>query len=210
MVRRNRKSVFMGGAHVFPGGAVEDFDRGADAARVVAWTGTPEEHPWRAAAVRELAEEAGVVLCDDGPRFDGQQGADFYRLLLDAGAVVDAGRLEYLSNWVTPIGPPRRFDTRFFVTTVPPDTLITSDRREVFDAEWVDPEAALAAAEEGRWQIELPTKVHLELLAGFDSAAAVVEHARLAEPSRIEPQVAVTDDGEISVLLPGQSGFEAS
>lgn len=195
----------MGGAHVFPGGAVDEVDHGDEARRVVTWAGRQGEFPWRAAALRELAEEAGVVLCSDPPPIEGHHGADLYRLLYDAGAVLDAGRLEYLSTWVTPVGPPRRFDTRFFVTTVPEGTLASSDRREVFDAEWVDPAAALAAARRGTWQIELPTRVHLELLAGFGSADDVVEHARRAEPQRVEPRMAMDQHGAMMVL-PGEPG----
>jgi 8-oxo-dGTP pyrophosphatase MutT (NUDIX family) len=210
MVRRNRGSVFMGGAHVFPGGAVDPVDSGDDAGRVVVWDGSPEEHPWRAAALRELAEEAGVLLCEPPLEHGGREGAALYRFLLEAGSVLHAGRLEYLSNWVTPVGPPRRFDTRFFVTTVSAGTALSSDRREVFDAVWVDPAAALQAAETGRWQIELPTRVHLELLAGFEAADEVMAHARAAEPHRIEPRLVLGKDGAWRVLLPGEIDFEAA
>jgi 8-oxo-dGTP pyrophosphatase MutT (NUDIX family) len=210
MVRRNRGSVFMGGAHVFPGGAVDPADYGDDARRVVAWDGSPEELPWRAAALRELAEEVGVLLCQPSLEHGGREGAALYRFLLEAGSMLDAGRLEYLSNWVTPVGPPRRFDTRFFVTAVSAGTALLSDRREVFDAVWVDPAAALQAADAGRWQIEFPTRMHLELLAGFDAADEVIAHAREVEPHRIEPRLAVGEDGVWRVLLPGETDFEAA
>jgi 8-oxo-dGTP pyrophosphatase MutT (NUDIX family) len=208
MVRRNRDSAFMGGAHVSPGGAVDDVDRGLLASQVVAWDGTTDELPWRSAALRELAEEAGVLLCDEPPAVDGAEGEVLYRLLARHGATLDAGRLEYLSNWVTPEGPPRRFDTRFFVTVVAEGTGASSDRREVFDAEWVTPSAALTAATEGARQIEFPTRVHLEMLAGFSTADEVVEHARRAVPHRIEPRIVVGPDGAYRVLLPGDAGFE--
>ena len=208
MVRRNRDAVFMGGAHVFPGGAVDDVDRGPLVGRVVAWDGDPDELPWRSAAVRELAEEAGVFLCDDPPTVDGEEGEALYGLLERHGAMLDARRLEYLSNWVTPVGPPRRFDTRFFVGVVAEGTEAASDRREVFDAEWVEPAAALAAADAGERQIELPTRVHLELLAGFETADEVVAHAREAQPHRIEPRMALGPDDAFEVLLPGAPGFE--
>ena len=53
MVQRTPKARFMGGAWVFPGGAVDAREGEGDAAH-------------RAAAVRELAEEAGIDL--DGPQ----------------------------------------------------------------------------------------------------------------------------------------------
>jgi len=51
LVRRNPSSRFMGGVWVFPGGAVDDGERGAEAHRT--------------AALRELQEEASLTL--DGP-----------------------------------------------------------------------------------------------------------------------------------------------
>jgi mercuric reductase len=61
MVRRGGGAPFMGNARVFPGGTVGDGDRGRSAAAAVRWSGPPDELPWRAAALRELAEEAGVL-----------------------------------------------------------------------------------------------------------------------------------------------------
>src|SRR5215207_5070632 len=53
LVQRNPASRFMGGAWVFPGGAVDEIDGdGADDAAL------------RAAGVREVAEEAGIALDD--------------------------------------------------------------------------------------------------------------------------------------------------
>ena len=53
LVKRNPQARFMGGAWVFPGGAVDDAEGGGDAAH-------------RTAAVREVAEEACVTLPDPG------------------------------------------------------------------------------------------------------------------------------------------------
>ena len=86
MVRRVRSAAFMGDAHVFPGGAIDECDRGPLAARAVRWGGDAEELPWRAAALRELAEEAGVLLADPPGARVGGLGADLYRGLVDAGA----------------------------------------------------------------------------------------------------------------------------
>jgi recombination protein RecT len=85
MVRRVRSAVFMGDARVFPGGGLEEADYSALAARVVRWPGDPEELPWRAAALRELAEEAGVFLTDPpGVAVEGK-GADLYESLAGRG-----------------------------------------------------------------------------------------------------------------------------
>ena len=56
LVRRHDSVAFMGGAHVFPGGRVEDVDRKGS---------TTDLEAYRRAAARELAEEAGVVIAPD-------------------------------------------------------------------------------------------------------------------------------------------------
>src|SRR6184192_2756413 len=61
VLRRSRSSRFAPGFVVFPGGAVDDGDR--ELAR--RWFGSPTELD-RACAVRELREEAGLVLGSDG------------------------------------------------------------------------------------------------------------------------------------------------
>ncbi len=208
MVRRGSGAEFLGGAHVFPGGGVDAVDRSAGAAHAVRWSGDPEELPWRAAALRELAEEAGVALADRPVPVEGLRGSGVYEAVARAGAVLLADRLEYLSNWVTPVGPPRRYDTRFYVTEIATGIVPTSDEDEVFDATWVTADEAMGRADAGHWYVEFPTRRHLELLARFDSVAAVLDHARAALPVKIEPRLVVGPGGEWRVLLPGDDGFE--
>src|SRR5581483_10457735 len=72
LVRRSDSIAFMGGAHVFPGGRVDDADRlddvaaiadGADAAIARMTDLQPAEAiAQHVAAARELFEEAGVLL----------------------------------------------------------------------------------------------------------------------------------------------------
>ena len=209
MVRRVRSAAFMGDAHVFPGGALDDCDRGPLAALAVRWHGDPAELPWRAAALRELAEEAGVFITDPpGVRVEGQ-GADLYRGLAEAGAVLDADGLAYFSNWVTPRGAPRRFDARFYAAAVAPGTQAGADRTEVTEACWVEPAEALRHAAGGEWRVEFPTRKHLEALASHPDAAAVLAAAPgVGKVARVEPRLAFEDDGRWRVLLPGEPGYE--
>ncbi|MBN2114524.1 MAG: NUDIX domain-containing protein [Acidimicrobiia bacterium] len=209
MVRRVRSAVFMGDAHVFPGGALEECDRSATAASVVRWSGDPEEFPWRAAALRELAEEAGVFLTDPpGVRVSGQ-GAELYRALVEADAVLDADCLAYISNWVTPRGAPRRFDARFYAGVLPAGTPAGADRAEVTEACWVKPGEALQRAAAGEWRVELPTRKHLEALAACGSPEAVLAGAPgSGRVARVEPRLAFAADGSWRVLLPGEEGYE--
>ena len=206
MVRRNRKAVFMSGAHVFPGGAVDEVDDSHLARRAVTWSGDPEEFPWRAAALRELFEEAGVLV---GPRSDIDQaleGTDLYEALVASGERLDADVLEYVGNWVTPLGPPRRFDTRFFVAAASGDPV--TDDREVFDAVWIRPGAALEAADNGEWQLEFPTRHTLAMFLDHATAAELMVAASAIDVEQIAPRMVTAEDGTIEFLIPGDPGFD--
>jgi 8-oxo-dGTP pyrophosphatase MutT (NUDIX family) len=128
------------------------------------------------AAIREAFEEAGLLLA----RHRAGEWVDFadrttrerfsaYRLQLNNGScsfldlldredlVVHARDLTYWSRWITPIGPPRRFDARFFVAEVPASHDATPDDGELVHAEWVRPVDALQRFEAGTFPIILPT-----------------------------------------------------
>lgn len=203
LVRRDRSARFMAGARVFPGGSVDDTDRGSTAARVVRWSGESDELPWRVAALRELSEEAGLALTQ--PEVEGRlpEGEALFAALAERGAMLDADRLHYLSNWITPAGLPKRFDTRFYVAAVAADSLARTDDVEVFEPQWVRPSVALDRASDGEWLIELPTRAHLELLADLGDMDAILAHATAADPHPIEPVLVSDADGTIRVVVPG-------
>lgn len=205
MVRRNRDAAFMGDAWVFPGGSIDEEDRGSLAEQAVRWGGDARERAWRAAALRELVEEAGIAITDP-PGCDVPCG-EVYAAVLAAGVSLDADRLAYLSNWVTPELLPIRFDTRFYVVVLDEGAVASADRREVFEPTWVTPAGALLNANEGRWVVEFPTRHHLEVLSGFVDADAVVSHAqRQRSVARVEPRLEAEDDGSIRVVVPGGTG----
>ena len=116
-----------------------------------------EETP-RQAAAREAGEEAGVVL--------------------------DPESLVATSRWITPAGLPKRFDTWFFLASVPRDIAIAIDGREIVDWMWVAPADALARRD---LHVVLPTLKNLEALRGFDDVAALMESRRGAIIEPIEP-----------------------
>lgn len=187
MVRRAREASFMAGARVFPGGGVDPDDAESAAQGRLSWSGDPAEGPWRAAALRELAEEVGVVIAVDRGE----------------GPVPDGDRLHWMSTWVTPRGLPRRFDTRFYLLEVPADTVIRQDRSEVFDPVWVTPAGALQAASSGDWLVEFPTRVHLARLASFPDLGDLFGSVP-AIPERIEPILECDPDGSWRVVVPGR------
>ena len=138
----------------------------------------------RAAGVREVAEEAGVTL--DAP-----------------------GELVPFSRWITPALVKIRFDTWFFLASVPPETAPVIDGGECVDWRWTTPAGALEAHAADQLSLVFPTIKHLEQLAGFPTADAVLAHAREREVLPVEPRVVV--EGEVArILLPGDAGYVES
>jgi 8-oxo-dGTP pyrophosphatase MutT (NUDIX family) len=169
LVKRNPAARFMGGAWVFPGGAVDTHEGEGDLAH-------------RAAAVREVAEEAGVELPDP------------------------AALVKY-SRWITPAEVKIRFDTHFFLAALPANAEARPDGSETVDARWFSPPAALAAYRAGEILLVFPTIKHLEQLGGFASADALLEHARHRDVRPVEPRVVMS--GETArVVLPGEPGYD--
>lgn len=128
------------------------------------------------AAVREAFEEAGLLLARRPDNswvdlFDAETKKRFalYRDELNSGAAtfadilsaeglhIESGDLTYWSRWITPIGPPRRFDARFFVAETPFNHEATPDNAELVHAEWVAPADALRRFDAGDFPIIFPT-----------------------------------------------------
>ncbi len=200
---------------VFPGGKLEEADRSAAATAVV-----PDGNPTELlasirCAIRETYEEAGVLV-GAGPGMASHLGPSpdpdpdrFWEILEEAGVVLSATGIAYLSNWVTPAISPLRFDTRFFVALVDPATEARHHPGEMLDAAWVAPADALARHGEGEWPMILPTVKHLDRLASWDDAAKLIEHARACEVVAVHPRPVRDGDGW-RFILPGEPGYEAA
>jgi 8-oxo-dGTP pyrophosphatase MutT (NUDIX family) len=169
LVKRTPQARFMGGVWVFPGGAVDATEGEGDAAH-------------RVAAVRELEEEAGIV-------------------------VADPGGLVKFSRWITPAEVVVRYDTHFFLAALPDDQEATIDGDEIVDEGWFTPAGALAAHRNGEIALVFPTIKHLEQLAGFTSADALLDFARGREVGPVQPRV-VTEGEMARLLLPGDPGYD--
>jgi 8-oxo-dGTP pyrophosphatase MutT (NUDIX family) len=236
MVRRHLASDFVGGAYVFPGGAVDPDDEAADLHRRLSGTdaeawGTLLRLPTEraaahvVAALRETFEEAGVLLgaTPDGPvamaagsdrarwealRADMLAGRMSWRAIVEAEALTfTADRLAYFAHWVTPVGTPKRFSTRFFLAEAPEGQEPLADDREVEAGVWLRPEEALEARRSGKMTVILPTARSLEALLPFRTAADAVAHARGRPVATMLPRV-VLRDGEPVALLPGDAGYD--
>ena len=234
MLQRNFESAFVPGAHVFPGGTVDDEDHdaelhglcdGPDDAVASAILGLERGGlAYWIAAIRELFEEAGVLLARGGDgsllamgeedertrwrdyRRAAESGATSFGAMLGSeGVRLATDCLTYFSRWITPAGAVRRYDTRFFVAAAPPGQLVEHDNREAIAFEWARPAEFLERFRRGECKLRTPTRHTLERFAEFETSAELLAAlAAQREVPAIEPRVA--RDGR--VVMPGEPGFE--
>ena len=238
MVRRNLQSDFVGGAYVFPGGAVDPLDGGRDAEALSQGRSDVEASillgvesgglAYWVAALRETFEEAGLLLAErpDGPPLlagDAEEEARFVaaRALVNKGArrFLDVcrderlqllvGDVHYFAHWITPRGPSRRYDTRFFVAAAPPGQLAAHDAGETSADTWISPRRALEGHRKGEFEVIFPTVRNLQAISRFATSAELLEAAERASHSvpTIEPRV-IADGNGVRILLPGDQGYD--
>ena len=224
LVRRNDSVAFMGGAHVFPGGRVDD----TDVASPHACDGIPTmgrcldlavdvEAKYRVAAIRELIEEAGVLLARrNGETVDAatavavraglQPRLSFVDQLHAQGLRVSLDAVMPFAHWVTPAIEIRRYDTRFLMARVPSDQEGSHDAGETTALEWMTPSDAIARCRRGEIMLPPPTWTTLTRLARFRSVDEAWQWACTTPIVRIEP--GFLRDGERSLLmLPGDPTY---
>jgi 8-oxo-dGTP pyrophosphatase MutT (NUDIX family) len=234
LVRRHEGTAFMGGAHVFPGGRVDDADRDGDeawcdgiddAVGQLSGVDRTDALAYHVAAVRELFEEAGVLLARDADgrtialaspdahaRFR-QYRADIHDGRSTLRAVVERERarlaldaLVHFAHWVTPPIDVRQFDTRFFATRAPLDQTPAHDETETTHSTWLTPDAALAQAVRGEIILPPPTWTTLRELERFVTVDEVFAWAKRRRVSRRQPKL-VDDGGRRMLLLPGDPEY---
>lgn len=174
-------------------------------------TSPPPPAYW-AAAVREVFEETGVLLALDregrslagaGPDAElaewrealMQQQATLADLAHQLGVRLALDDVVYFAHWITPLAEARRYDTRFFLTKVPEGCVARPDPREMTDALWLTPTAAVERFRAGRLPMVFPTVVTLESLAGFSSVDEALERWRHRPVRPILPRLVRTAEG---------------
>ena len=222
LLRRNRATGFVPGAYVFPGGRVDAADgqdalvrcwdgltpEGAAARLDIAPAADPPAIAYYGAALREAVEEtgllAGVVAANGPPGGEAVReareallggGASFAAVLDGLDARLDGAAVEYIAHWVTPEVEPRRYDTRFFAARVPDGSRAVYDRREMTDAVWLTPGAALDRHRRGRLPMIFPTIRTLEDLSDFATVKELLAHYRARTITRVQPTIVRTATG---------------
>ena len=238
MVRRNLRSDFVGGAYVFPGGAVDLLDGGAEAEALSAGRSDAEASAllgvgsgglaYWVAVVRETFEEAGLLLArrEGGPallagdpeeeaRFSAARAAvnagtrRFLDLCRDERLQLGVGDIHYFAHWITPRGAPRRYDTRFFVAAAPPGQIAAHDAGETIAEVWISPHDALARHRAGEIEIIFPTIRNLQAIGRFATSAELLEAAARASSAVPTIEPRVVPDGNgMRIVLPGDPSYE--
>jgi 8-oxo-dGTP pyrophosphatase MutT (NUDIX family) len=210
LTQRPDSMAFAGGNFVFPGGKLERSDyttdnltlvRGMEAEQAARILGDGES-PERAmgfflAAIRELFEEAGILLCTtpgcdladltplevqarlaDGREDVHQRKRTLASLMQELGLRYEPAALHYLTRWITPVFFPMRYDARYFLCQVPEGQVPVACRYEVTGARWVQPGEALGRWRAGEFKMRAPTANTLIQLAKYPTCKSVMSAAR--------------------------------
>ena len=204
MLQRTKGAVFLAGAYVFPGGALDAADRasgvtqrvfGLSDAEASARLGLPAGGlAFWVAAIRECFEEAGILIATDEKRrpvsaeraaaLGHLRGAlnsgelPFAEFLEREGLLLPARALAYFGHWITAPGRSRRFDARFFVAEAPAGQQGSHDDSETIHNLWIRPEDALARDARGEIELVFATKHTLADVARFERPHDLLEHVR--------------------------------
>jgi 8-oxo-dGTP pyrophosphatase MutT (NUDIX family) len=161
LLHRHARMLFAPSTVVFPGGRVDPVDHdGPDPI---------DPNSIRRCAIRETAEETGVVLTQPD--------------------------LHPWAHWITPEIEPRRYDTWFFVAAMPADLEAADISGETERAEWSTPREAMAAERSGVIRLMPPTMSILIELADLGSVEAVIKHALDRQIEEVLPKVVETPHG---------------
>lgn len=210
LTQRPESMAFAGGNFVFPGGKLDSSDcapenfalaRGIepDQAAKIFGDGEPPVRSlghWLA-AIRELFEEAGILLCTTeaggmpeltnpeiqerlmvGREEVHQRRRTLASLMQELGLYYNAGELYYLTRWITPVHSPIRFDARYFLCQAPPGQVAEPCRHEVTAARWIQPGEALACWQAGEFKMRGPTSTTLMYLARYPEYSSLLAAAR--------------------------------
>eukprot|EP00929_Paragymnodinium_shiwhaense_P058397 TRINITY_DN29239_c0_g1_i1.p1 TRINITY_DN29239_c0_g1~~TRINITY_DN29239_c0_g1_i1.p1 ORF type:complete len:336 (-),score=72.20 TRINITY_DN29239_c0_g1_i1:3-1010(-) len=199
MMERSDKFGSFKGAMVFPGGVVEASDRSPGWAQLLELSQEPRERSrqeLKISAIRELFEEAGVLLATPFGRLSSEAAKAHRARIRDASSEFEQmcrqerlapaiKRLTMIQNWVTPAFVPKRFDTYFFLSIATDAgeaaamTTEEADGSEAVRLQWAPPSGFLQLFEEQQLSFLPPQYYQLSILAGTPKLSDV-EHLQAA------------------------------
>jgi 8-oxo-dGTP pyrophosphatase MutT (NUDIX family) len=239
LLKRHEKSSFMGGNFVYPGGRVDrddgsleicSFSKGItfdEAHKILGGTTSPEESfaHW-IAAIRELFEEAGVLLAYDqeGNLFqiknrDEREKFLHYRESLQKSGLTICemaqkekllfalDQLHYYAHWITPEARSERFDTRFFLARYPLGQEASHDQKETTAGIWITPQKALEENLKGEVFLSPPTLKTLEDLSRFKTIDEVFTSLKNIKIRPILPILTKITSGPL-IIFPWDPEYE--
>ncbi|MFX0155539.1 MAG: hypothetical protein ACFE9Q_13535, partial [Candidatus Hodarchaeota archaeon] len=206
MVKRHANTRFMGGHHVFPGGALEVQDMTQESrARLIG----PEKdilttvkdvcnepsNLW-IIAIRELFEETGILIStkdkkhlfeineEDGTKFKNYQEKlqkdreTMTSILVNENLYYAANYLKYFGRLITPKQSPIRFDTQFFLCKFPENQNINLFRDELTDGLWGSPRFLLELFRKRKIKLIFPQYTTLNRLKRFKTIQEAFSNSR--------------------------------
>jgi glyoxylase-like metal-dependent hydrolase (beta-lactamase superfamily II)/8-oxo-dGTP pyrophosphatase MutT (NUDIX family) len=235
MMQRTYQAAFVPGGYVFPGGALDASDaqlcfdthcenfNDRDASRLLNLDKNGLAY-W-VAAIRECFEESGILLAygRNGKLIDlaAPRDAEFsaFRQRVASGELpfdelcrtqeltLALDRLFYFAHWITPLGAPRRFDTRFFVAVAPEGQSASHDNSETIAHAWMRPADVLERHRAGQIEMMFSTAKTVEMLERFSGTDMLMNHIRnLDVVSTSIPRVSTSRSGR-RVLIQGDFAY---
>lgn len=220
LLRRVKGMPFAGGMTAYPGGSVDPQDGETD----VGWIG-PSPQSWAesfgctpslaralvCAAVRETFEESGVLLAGptedtvvedttgedwetDRRRLEARE-VSFTEFLARRGLRLRTDLLRLWGSWVTPVFEPRRFNARFFVAEMPAGQVTRDVSTESDQVVWLSVRDAIRAVDDREMLMLPPTYCTCLEMFEHPSAGSVLASADDREPTVVEPEAQVGEDG---------------
>lgn len=235
LLKRNPKSDFMGGLYVFPGGVVDDTDRGSGR-----WEPFIDMSPrqiekkfcspsfskeaavaFGIAAIRETLEEAGILITDSKcvsaeirkglskDRLKKLAPSWFRASIRSKSLILAFSKLYPWSHWITPQLMKKRFDTRFYIARIPDNQHCAVDNFEAIDGIWISPVTALEKNLDRIVPLSPPTVVTLTQLLKFKTFTHLKkEMEKRSWKSPISPRMILTPEGPV-ILKPWDPLFSS-
>ena len=232
LLKRHEKSSFMGGNYVYPGGRVDredgslemcSFSKGITpdgAQKIFGRAVSPEESfaHW-IAGIRELFEEAGVLLAYDqtGQLLQLKDRGEREKFLLyreslqknkisiceiaqKEDLLFALDQLHYYAHWITPEARSERFDTRFFLIRYPLGQEASHDQKETTAGAWLPPRKALEENLTGEVVLSPPTLKTIEDLSRFETIDEVFNSLKTNDIGPILPVLTKAESGALLVF----------